>query len=344
MRWLPVYVVLVVSLAACTSSVSPALSASSSPARSTMPTGSSPVSKPRIVDPNNPVAAGFWPLSVAFWNDRKGLLAGRIYDCQGCPRSTGAVALTLDGGVTWRAVTEGWSLIDDVSVVSPHMAWARAGYHHTRLIRSTDGGRTWAPWPGGEGLSNAVFSAPDAGLAVSHHGARLVRWDGVRWSGVRDPCSGETVGLSFPEGGNGRGWLACSWEAGAGQEPKGVYATLDGGTHWHPTTLVRPDEPKISLGSGLSSYGYLAGIAFAPNGLGWLIESRGTFYSTTDGGYSWQDHQKFQEPEVAFGASVWRVDEDLGFVLINRPGEMVLERSDDAGRTWTGLARFSQPG
>jgi photosystem II stability/assembly factor-like uncharacterized protein len=100
----------------------------------------------------------------------------------------------------------------------------------------------------------------------------------------------------------------------------------------------------MSLGSGLSSYGYLAGIAFAHNGLGWLVESRGTFYSTTDGGYSWVDHQKFQEPEVAFGASAWRVDEDLGFVLMNRPGQMVLERSDDGGRTWTSLARFSQPG
>lgn len=342
MRWLPVYVVLVVSLAACTSSVHPTRSASRSPHRSTMATGSAEPTKSPIVDPNNPVTAGFWPLSVAFWNDREGLLAGRVYDCQGCSHSTGAVALTRDGGVTWRVVTEGWSLIDDVGVVSPHMAWATAGYRHTQLIRSTDGGRTWTPWPGSEGLSNAAFWAPAAGLAASHHGARLVRWDDVRWSGIRDPCPGETVGLSFPEGGNGRGWLACSWEAGAGQEPKGVYATLDGGTHWDPMTLVRPDEPKMSLGSGLSSYGYLAGIAFASNGLGWLIESRGTIYSTTDGGNSWVDHQKFQEPEVAFGTSAWRVDENLGFVLMDRR-EIVLERSADGGRTWTRLARFSQP-
>jgi photosystem II stability/assembly factor-like uncharacterized protein len=296
------------------------------------------------VDPNNPVAAGFWPLSVAFWNDRHGLLAGRIYDCQGCSRSTGAVAITRDGGATWRVAIEGWSLIDDVGVVSPHTAWATAGYRHTRLIRSTDGGRTWAPWPGSEGLSTVALWAPAAGLAASHRGAGLVRWDGVQWSWLRDPCPAETVGLSFPEGANGRGWLACSWEAGAGQEPKGVYATIDGGTHWHPTTLVRPDEPKMSLGSGLSSYGYVVGIAFAHNGLGWLVESRGTFYSTTDAGHSWVDHLKFQEPEEAFGTSAWRMDEDLGFVLMNRPGEMVLERSDDGGRRWTRLARFSQPG
>src|SRR2546425_7637693 len=102
---------------------------------------------------------------------------------------------------------------------------------------------------------------------------------------------------------------------------------------------TRTSRPRTDL----SSYGYVEGISFVPEGLGWLIESRGTFYSTTDGGFSWSDDTKFQEPEIVFGSSVWRVDARLGFALMYR-GEMVLHRTEDGGLTLNRITAFRSPG
>lgn len=345
MRQLVVCLALLGLLGACTSvepSASPGSKGSSTGASPEV-TGS-PSARPRpsrspIVDPNNPVAPGFWPVSVAFWDERHGLIAGKIYGCESCSHAKGAVAVTIDGGATWRLTYTGSSQIASLDVLGDDMAWATLGYRHPMLIASTDGGETWRHWPGGAGLSNATFSAPGQGWAMARYGGGIVHWTGSGWVALQNPCSGEVVDLSFPEDGGGRGWLACSWGAGAGNELKGIYETRDGGSSWQPRTLVRPDRPRLSMGSGLGSYGYLAAISFLPDGKGWLIESRGTFYSTEDGGSSWQGHTRFQEPEIAFGTAVWRVDDQLGFALLDRRG-MVLYRTQDGGQTWSRVASF----
>ncbi len=335
--------VLFASIAACTGGPPP-----SSPQRplSRPPgtgTDSSRPSEPPIVDPHNPVVPGFWPLSVVFWNGDRGLLAGKIYACEGCERSVGAVAVTRDGGATWHLVYRGASQVDDLSVVSERLAWATLDERHPRIITSRDSGATWRVVAGSDGLSNATFSAGGDGWAVSSYGRNLVRWNGSEWARMRDPCSaGEIVDISFPQSGEGTGWLACSWGAGAGQELKGVFETRDGGSSWDSRTLVRPDEASLSVGKGLGGYGYLQAISFQPDGSGWLVESRGTFFSTVDGGSTWHGHPKFQEPEIDFGADAWRVDRALGFALIDRRG-MVLHVTTDGGDTWERIVSFRSP-
>ncbi len=296
-----------------------------------------------VVDPHNPVSPGFWPISVAFWSREHGLLAGRVFECAGCSRSIGAVAVTRDGGRTWRLAYRGAAQVDDLIVGSDGRAWATVGTRHPRIIASGDGGDSWRVLSGSEGLAAAVFTTTGLGWAVSDFGGNLVKWDGTAWTQTKDPCSdGEIVDISFPWNGRGIGWLACSWGAGAGQELKGIFETRDGGSSWAPRTVVRPDEPRLSIGQGLGGYGYVEAVSFLPDGAGWLVESRGTFLSTADGGATWQSNRAFQEPEIDFGADVWRVDERLGFALIDRRN-MVLHVSTNSGSTWDRIASFRSP-
>jgi photosystem II stability/assembly factor-like uncharacterized protein len=294
-----------------------------------------------VVDPNNPVKPGFWPASVAFWDAENGLLAGRLYRDEGRSRSDGAVAMTHDGGTSWRLAYRTNSQVDGLAVVGERTAFATLGYGNTKIITTGDSGRTWKDWPGSQELSQPSFQTPETGWAVSDRG--LMAWSSGRWAPIPDPCEGVVVDLSFPEGGDGRGWLACSFEGGAGQEPKAIYETTDAGRSWDLRAGVWPigwgPSPGSSPGSGLSGYGYVSAISFLPDGSGWLAESRGTFYSTDDGGSSWRQHVGFQQPEVAFGTSVWQVDDLTGFVLEDRR-EMVLHVSHDGGASWSRVAAF----
>lgn len=332
-------------LVACTSA-EPLVRDDSSRGTTVTPTVTKPdseASQKPVVDPKNPVEPGFWPLSVAFWDEEDGLLAGKAYLCKGCERSKGAVAVTHDGGTTWRLMYTGSTQVSDLRVLTGGTALATLGYRHSRIIVSRDVGHTWKAWPGSEGLSHPSFDDPVHGWAVAGYGHGLMRWVGSGWEPIKDPCTGEIVDISFPEGGAGRGWLACSWGAGAGNELKGIYETDDGGVSWQARTLVRPDRPKLSKGEGLGGYGYLHAISFLADGSGWLVESRGTFYSTEDAGMTWQEHPAFQEPEIAFGSSAWRVDRTLGYALIGRRG-MVLHITRDGGDSWSKVVSFRSPG
>jgi photosystem II stability/assembly factor-like uncharacterized protein len=316
---------------------------SPSPSPESDNTGGASREKPPINDPNNPVAPGFWPLSVAFWDASNGLLAGQLYSCRGCDQHEGAVAVTKDGGETWRMTYTGSTQISSLRVIAGGTAVATLGYRRPSIIASADWGHAWKRWPGSDGLTLATSASHDEGWAASHYGSGLVRWIGTQWVKTKDPCGGEIVDLSFPQDGGGVGWLACSYGSGAGNELKAIFETVDDGRTWEARTAVRPDKPSLSLGSGLGGSGYLQAISFLEDGTGWLVESRGTFYSTTDGGSTWTEHVGFQQPEMAFGSSAWRVNDALGFALIDRR-HMVLHVTWSGGSSWSKVAVFRSPG
>jgi photosystem II stability/assembly factor-like uncharacterized protein len=343
------FLALVILAVACTDPTPAAITPASPPVteRASPPQTPKPQPTPKhepdpIVDPKNPVAPGFSPLSVAFWGGNNGLLAGTIYRYQGRARA-GAIAMTHDGGATWQLVYDApVTLTDDLRVAAGGLAFATRGYRHPKIVSSDDGGAHWRPWPDSGGLSHPSFISSDEGWALSKFGYGLVHWSHGAWHRMHSPCE-EIVDISFPEDGNGRGWAACTWGASAGNELHGIYETDDGGQTWRARAVAMPTDPSQSQGEGLGTYGYFDAISFLPDGSGWLVESRGTFLTTEDGGWSWRPHAGFQEPEAAFGSSAWRVDDAVGFVLMGRIWGMVLTGTDDGGDTWSRLQVFHSP-
>jgi photosystem II stability/assembly factor-like uncharacterized protein len=126
----------------------------------------------------------------------------------------------------------------------------------------------------------------------------------------------------------GREWALCAGEGGAGNMGKAVYRLRASG--WRRVAWT----PLAGHGyGGISSYGYPLGMAMADDGFGLIWESRGTLYVTRDGGSHWHGLPKVAEPEVDFGVSGTALPHRVGFVVLLRGTERLLETSD-AGRTW----------
>jgi photosystem II stability/assembly factor-like uncharacterized protein len=87
---------------------------------------------------------------------------------------------------------------------------------------------------------------------------------------------------------------------------------------------------------GISSYGYVQGIAMATDGFGVIWESRGTLYVTRDGGREWTGLPKVAQPEVDFGVDAIALPHGVAFALLaNGGGERRrLIETTDAGRSW----------
>ena len=308
-----------------------------------MPKPKHPHQRTRIDDPHNPVAPGFVPQSVAFWNADDGVLAGGVLRSRNGGLTDGAIAVTHDGGASWHVSLKVSSPARDASVASDGTAFASVGARRSKIVVSRDLGTSWAVLPRSRGLSQPAFTSGSDGWAVAPEVTtrQLVRLTAAGVANVPDPCDLSIVDISFPSDGGGRGWLACGGEGGAGNEPKEIYETVDGGATWQVRAQCRPDvDATQGCASGLGSDGYLTGISFTASGAGWLTEYRGSFYETDDAGASWTSRTGFQRPETAFGSGPWRVDDSLGFVVEARPFGVVVDRTEDGGDTWSRLATF----
>jgi photosystem II stability/assembly factor-like uncharacterized protein len=189
-----------------------------------------------------------------------------------------------------------------------------------------DGGRTW----------HVLLRTPRPVVAVSLQGAHeQARFDdgetigssdrGLHWAPVVvPPATG--VGSPCPAGSQAFvvvSWAVCASQASAGNQMKLVYRL--GVSGW-----------KRLAADGLSSYGYVAGLAMAHNGFGIIWESRGTLYVTRDAGSHWTGLTQVAAPEVDFGASAVALPGGAGFVLLSKGGSESrrLLGTTDAGRSW----------
>lgn len=287
-----------------------------------------------------PVDSGPLPLSLAFWDERHGLLGARTcWDCRG-----GTISTTDDGGRTWHVQRRTARRVSWVTTLGDRQAWAIAGRN---LLHSVDGGQSWrlvsrsrllSAGFTGESVGWGVLESPQAAFE-----SMLVRTaDGGRtWQPSPVPCPrvvGGVMGVSFPT--PTTGWLLCVGEPGAGQQQKAVLATIDGGRSWQAVSGAIVGN--TSLGGGLGGYGYPLGIAFRPDGRGLLWEGRGTLFVTHDGGRTWTPKDKVVGPEVDFGQSASLPRDRVFFVLLQR-GSFRLLRSQDGGRTWSVIHRWLRP-
>jgi photosystem II stability/assembly factor-like uncharacterized protein len=190
---------------------------------------------------------------------------------------------------------------------------------------TTDGGTTWAVLLRTQRPVVAVTIQGTSEQARFDDGETIGSSDGGRhWAPVvtgagvvTGPCPPGSLAYVVP------GWAACGWGESAGDETKSVYR-------------LRASGWKRLAGSGISSYGYVQGIAMANDGFGVIWESRGTLYVTRDGGRDWTGLPKVAQPEVDFGVTAIALPHGVAFALLANGGgeKRRLIETTDAGRSW----------
>jgi len=287
------------------------------------------------------------PLSISFWNARHGVAS--FIDWHSCGpyiRCRGAIETTRDGGLTWTIRWQGSVVRSVEAVPGSHEAWVAVEPAHscgtplpqicrTRLLHSVDGGLTW-------GRTGAYVTAPD--FVDTRHGFGVrgtvvvgTADRGRTWHRLGSPCrSFDGALVSF--GSAKRGRLLCVSGGAMGEEPKSLYATIDGGRRW---TIVAETTFRRHVRGALPLFGYPGGLDFVNPVTGWVWESRGNLYATGDGGRTWRS-LGVTSPEVDEAESTSLVTPRVGFALLRNgdAGRYELRLTRDAGssfdlvRTW----------
>lgn len=284
--------------------------------------------------------------------------------------SGAGVARTRDGGATWQRVAgatgggffinfqEGWSVSGDRAQHTvdggkswqrqtvPADTWANDEFFadalhgwavgaEDNIISTSDGGDTWVTQRGGIGSGIAyrypneatAFADATHGLAVGVCGQLLSTADGgSTWRQRLSGSCTQTADLAATDANH-------AW---ASQTDGEVLRTVDGGRRWQRVIL-----PTANMNGG-----YLGGVAFVDNRLGWVVSSAGSvgdqfIFGTTDGGRSWQQ----QGPHD--GANLFGIDSvdgqnvvAVGYLCCTGPR---IDRSTDGGATWTIVPNPLQP-
>ncbi len=202
------------------------------------------------------------------------------------------------------------------------------GEHVDRLYFSNDKGKTWNPVdvPGTGFTMHAItFSDSQHGWAVGGNGLIIrTRDGGKRWELLKPSTRTEAEvrvsdlhAVHFANAsvgyvaGNERHGNKTSDEVWGSVE---IFCTKDGGETWRQCykenepnsvfqiTTVSESRAFVSLGDRLMrtdnqgetwqqvklSAKYISSVAFAADGIGWLVGSHGVFQQSTDGGNTWQ--------------------------------------------------------
>lgn len=248
------------------------------------------------------------PNAVAFRDRLHGVL-GTGYATHTGYRG-GAIETTSDGGRTWH-----------VAVLTPRpvVSLTRDGsdyvaqYDDGETLRSR-GGRSWNPVPLSTAGVASLFSDCPQGM-----------------------FAGTNAGDSS--------WALCTTEPGAGNQGKAVYRNLPerGWVRVACTGFFNLAPCSEHGQGGISSYGYPLGIAGADDGFGLIWESRGTLYSTTDGGRHWHAHPRVVRPEIDFGFWAFVLPRGgVGWDVVGYGGTRYrrLIETTDAGRAWRVVHRW----
>jgi len=270
------------------------------------------------------------PMSISFWDERTGVLVSSTWGPADIGRST--VEVTRDGGRSWTVMRSFSSKVEVSAVRGTRIVFAATP---SGLFRTRDTGASWAR-VSPRAIEKPSFATPLVGWAVELTRILSTRDGGRSWRALRGPCgSYDTIEVSLASA--TRGWVVCSSQPGAGQQPKDVWSTRDAGATWRLVNRASPFAKGV--GDGLCTCGYPAGIAMTATGEGWLWMARGSFYRTRDGGRSWSS-LPISSPEGVEGRSASLLTGRVGYALFgHRPA---LRFTRDGGRTWAVVRRWSQ--
>ena len=213
---------------------------------------------------------------------------------------------TTDGGATWTNVTPGASRsISSLSGVAGGTVWGVAG----RVVRSTDGGRTWR-YAGARAVTAVCGVSATQAWAVGLKGVIVHTTDGGRhWRLQTGHVGSALESVAFADASHG-------WAGGVGGV---ILRTTDGGDHWSVTR-----ERKGGVVTQLSFADAAHGLALGSRSGGFLV--------TATGGRTWAFH-RFTTLGASFAAQTVLMQDATHGLVIGQPGPQCFTTSD-GGLTW----------
>jgi photosystem II stability/assembly factor-like uncharacterized protein len=277
-----------------------------------------------------------------------------------------SVNVTVDGGATWskaESQTSGTSSgVQRLLSVSADGKTLIAVGGETGMLRSADGGVTWAPLASPATDYYSVNYVPLGGseiVASSYSGLWLSEDGGQSWMKLSNPLGQGSYNFS----GTGirrvdattlsatDGMGATYLSKDKGQTWSRVVAALDNGYYSQPGVLafsdgkngfmVEPSGRASTTKDGgatwqlkSSDFGAARAVQFINKTTGWLVSGDGRLYKSTDAGQTWLT------APVAAGAyytNVYFANENLGWSQRSSGGAQAAY-TKDGGKTWTELA------
>jgi photosystem II stability/assembly factor-like uncharacterized protein len=297
------------------------------------------------------------PDALAFLDANHGLVAGQMASANGSPQPISAIQATADGGRTWQLVYRASGPIYSLTALGPDQAWAVVGHSYpgssitmlqaptgwqgpSHLLVSCDGGRSWhrlgQPM---RGLAAVTFVSPRRGWAMQLKGATwtlLKTVDGGRtWQGMGHPCPVGTQGAAVWFVSPSRGWLLCTSEPGAGQQPRVLLQTSNGGRSWHIEAGTWPSGSGLaSARGGLGAFGYPDSLFFLPDGHGWIgLNYVAICLASLNGGCSW--HQAGGRLSTYQAGPLWFLNDSAGFAIAGGGAHRKLLKTTNGAHSWS---------
>lgn len=231
----------------------------------------------------------------------------------------GGVWETLDGGLKWRNISDGFfnvGSIGDIAVseADPNVIYVGSGEHAVRgvmtsygdgVYKSTNGGVTWK----------------NIGLEKTRHIADI----------AIHPSNSDIV------------YVAAQGTVHGPNNERGVYKSIDGGVNWKRVLYINDSTGIASLSMDMNNPRILYAASWEHRRYPWTVSSGGkgsAIWKSTDEGNTWI---KLTEglPDLMgkIGLSVSRVNSNRVFAIVETEKKKSgLYRSDDAGKTWALLS------
>jgi len=282
-----------------------------------------------------------------------------------------AMRFSDDGGATWQSrgggplrALRGVDFIDDqrgwvVGESAEEIEVDGKRYYPGVMLRTTDGGRSWAPVdiPPVGWLNDVDFVDENYGWACGRFGYVPHTSDGGQTWELQRPLPGRfNYRVHFFD--RNEGWVSQNYE--------GIHHTTDGGQTWE-TVSAKAGTPPSGMhwdadrqhgwvaftGNAVSRttdggeywerqdlFGYFRDIYFLPGSpLGWMVghsgtkgEGSGIIYHSDDYGQTWQVQENDGEPWTeSLLRGVFFIDENTGWAV---GSEGAILYTQDGGRNW----------
>ncbi len=261
---------------------------------------------------------------------------------------------TTDGGRQWVTLPPNPPFADvtQLDFISSDVGWAVRNTSRSRggaptfpfLLKTLDGGRTWAPVIYGEGPVLETIHMVDARtgwatLMDFRSGGILGRTTdgGPHWKEVTPPLSsfGREIGVyRINVFSSDIAWLMPSSQGG--RSPAEIFRTIDGGRTWKRATIPAPAVTSISFINPRE--GWLMASLFANPLVG---EEAVDIHHSTDGGETWTKVAGASYFSSSGGLpyrggkySITFLNPTTGWIAGFLPNNLYLYVTHDGGRTW----------